>query len=524
MSIRRKRDSGTRQHWRIAAGACALCCGLFVWGAGGASAAAESETATGGTSGASSPERSGAGTSSSSSSTSSSDSAGSDSASTDKGSKTAESDAADAKSSERDSSDADSTDDASVKSGCHHDTDTSDTTDTNTTDTDSKSDSGSDGGSTQTPVAETDPPVAEPDPPVAEPDPPTVNPDPPVTEPEPPPLPPLPDPPAETASSGGYEAPVSTATEVAVETVAVASTVTADTTAVTATPDTQQQAIDVAAAENRSAPAVTHDVVATSSDSTLIAVPAVTTSAVEVMAVPVTTVVTVAPLLTQLEWLLQLQLQLLAQWVWRAPMQLLAQLEWLVQLPGCGTDRAMAEAGSGRGPGGQQSLTFDALMLAAVLRQVPGGSLGLPLSAFPAMTLADGQNALAVVGRIATTGLAEAASLVTQTPTTSQKAMMFPVANLLTMPAVSGLVRASLWALLGVVLAGLGGLVAISAVGVRIGYRQAKAGLAMHRAGIARFARAGPIGVVRSGSFVSVRPRPSQPAPAGAGYRFDRAG
>ena len=49
----------------------------------------------------------------------------------------------------------------------------------------------------------------------------------------------------------------------------------------------------------------------------------------------------------------------------------------------------------------------------------------------------------------------------------------------------------------------------LTAAGVRVGYRQAKAGFAVHTAGIARFARPGavPLGVVRSGSAVVIRLR-----------------
>jgi hypothetical protein len=74
--------------------------------------------------------------------------------------------------------------------------------------------------------------------------------------------------------------------------------------------------------------------------------------------------------------------------------------------------------------------------------------------------------------------------------------------------AFSDLPRAaSLWALAALALPGFGGLVILTLAGVRIGYRQAKAGFALRIAGIAPFARPGPLGVVRSGSLVVVRPR-----------------
>ncbi len=70
------------------------------------------------------------------------------------------------------------------------------------------------------------------------------------------------------------------------------------------------------------------------------------------------------------------------------------------------------------------------------------------------------------------------------------------------------LLVASLWALAAAALPGVGGLVILTATGVRVGYRQANAGFLLPAAGIARFARPGPLGVVRSGSVVVVRPRP----------------
>lgn len=66
------------------------------------------------------------------------------------------------------------------------------------------------------------------------------------------------------------------------------------------------------------------------------------------------------------------------------------------------------------------------------------------------------------------------------------------------------LVPISIAALATVALPGVGGLLVLCALGIRIGYRQAKAGWAIHVAGIGRFAGSGPLGVVRSGSMVSL--------------------
>jgi hypothetical protein len=65
----------------------------------------------------------------------------------------------------------------------------------------------------------------------------------------------------------------------------------------------------------------------------------------------------------------------------------------------------------------------------------------------------------------------------------------------------------ALAALLYAALPGVGGLLIVTGAGVRLGYRQAKARITLQTAGIARFAHSGPIGVVRSGSLVYVRPR-----------------
>nr|WP_090340902.1 hypothetical protein [Mycolicibacterium malmesburyense]CRL70507.1 hypothetical protein CPGR_01634 [Mycolicibacterium malmesburyense] len=73
------------------------------------------------------------------------------------------------------------------------------------------------------------------------------------------------------------------------------------------------------------------------------------------------------------------------------------------------------------------------------------------------------------------------------------------------------LVPASLTALAAVALPGVGALLIVAAAGVRVGYRQAKAGLALRASGIARFAGPGPLGVVRSGSMVALRQRARGP-------------
>ncbi|KUI43832.1 hypothetical protein AU197_23420 [Mycobacterium sp. IS-1590] len=73
------------------------------------------------------------------------------------------------------------------------------------------------------------------------------------------------------------------------------------------------------------------------------------------------------------------------------------------------------------------------------------------------------------------------------------------------------LVPASLTALAAMALPGVGALLIVAAAGIRVGYRQAKAAVALRASGIARFAGPGPLGVVRSGSMVALRQRARGP-------------
>lgn len=57
---------------------------------------------------------------------------------------------------------------------------------------------------------------------------------------------------------------------------------------------------------------------------------------------------------------------------------------------------------------------------------------------------------------------------------------------------------------------GVSGLLLLSAAGMFVGYRQARAASMLRAVGIARFAKSGPLGVVRSGSLIAVHPRPSR--------------
>ena len=122
----------------------------------------------------------------------------------------------------------------------------------------------------------------------------------------------------------------------------------------------------------------------------------------------------------------------------------------------------------------------------------------------PEITTLDG-GAASTFG--ATTQLGGASSLSATARLASNGAFSMGVQSLLGHPYGELLLPVSLWALAAGALPGAGGLVILVATGARLGYRQAKAGVALRTTGIAHFARSGPLGVVRSGSFVVVRPR-----------------
>jgi hypothetical protein len=81
-------------------------------------------------------------------------------------------------------------------------------------------------------------------------------------------------------------------------------------------------------------------------------------------------------------------------------------------------------------------------------------------------------------------------------------------------------ITASLSAMVAAALPGLVALLIPTVAGVGVGYRQAKAGIALRASGIARFAGSGPVGIVRSGSLIALRPsamRVARPARTDAG-------
>jgi hypothetical protein len=109
------------------------------------------------------------------------------------------------------------------------------------------------------------------------------------------------------------------------------------------------------------------------------------------------------------------------------------------------------------------------------------------------------------IGSVATTGLKNELSFSGLAPVPS--GISPATTSFLDHVVSSVLVPASLTALAAIAVPGLGGLLIVCVAGIRVGYRQAKAGLALRASGIARFAGPGPMGVVRSGGLIALHSR-----------------
>lgn len=129
----------------------------------------------------------------------------------------------------------------------------------------------------------------------------------------------------------------------------------------------------------------------------------------------------------------------------------------------------------------------------------PAGPGGMPL-------LGD-VVAPATLGGIAVAGLSTDLSLSGTAPLAIGGAGPTDALSFLEHTVKAVLAPASLTALAAFALPGLAGLLIICAAGMRLGYRQAKAALAVRTSAISRFAHQGPLGVVRSGSLVSLHTR-----------------
>ena len=114
---------------------------------------------------------------------------------------------------------------------------------------------------------------------------------------------------------------------------------------------------------------------------------------------------------------------------------------------------------------------------------------------------------LAALGGIATSHLSRESSLPDQDAPTPLGARIEQVLAHVGRAIGEALRSVSLAELAAAALPGLGGLLIFTGAGVRAGHRQAKFGFAVQTAGIARFARTGPLGVVRSQHLVTTRRR-----------------
>ena len=151
---------------------------------------------------------------------------------------------------------------------------------------------------------------------------------------------------------------------------------------------------------------------------------------------------------------------------------------------------------------------------------------GLAPAAFCAMTQACRASSLAGMSPLAPSGATAMGVQLILRSGSGEVLLSGPLSGLAALSGVGGLtvlnaagvLPVSLAALAALALPGAGGLTILTAAGVRVGYRQAKAGFAVRAAGIAGFARPGavPLGVVRSGSVVVIRPRALPVVRAGA--------
>jgi hypothetical protein len=150
-------------------------------------------------------------------------------------------------------------------------------------------------------------------------------------------------------------------------------------------------------------------------------------------------------------------------------------------------------------------------------RRVPSFARSVPIRGLAGLLLPGQLATHARVGDAAATGLTRAVSISGYAPPAPRSVVPAAAQNFLEHTARAVLAHVSLTALAALTLPGVGGLLIVCATGVRLGYRQAKAGLALHATAIARFAGSGVLCVARSGSLVALRPWPSRVVASSAG-------
>ena len=137
----------------------------------------------------------------------------------------------------------------------------------------------------------------------------------------------------------------------------------------------------------------------------------------------------------------------------------------------------------------------------------PSGGSILPISPGGNLPLLGDVIAPATLGGIAAAGLSADLTLSGTAPLAVGGAGPAGALSFLEHTVKAVLAPASLTALAAFALPGIAGLLIICGAGMRLGYRQAKAALAVRTSAISRFARQGPLGVVRSGSLVALHTR-----------------
>lgn len=367
-----------------------------------------------------------------------------------------------------------------------------------------------------TPPAQDNSPATEvnspPDPPTTTPDTPTIPAeDNPTTD----PIPPVQDTGSTTGpSSSTTEANSSSGSTPPAPAIAVA-TVTDDSTAGTTTdPVSTVTASDPAPAVNptpvASSPSAGESVAATLDQQPLPAVEPSAVAPVVVTAVPMTvslvsgTAAAAPPGI--LQWFVLLTWFQL-QWL----------IQWQQQLSGSGATPVLNRLDA-RDTRVMGTVFQNPSTTAFLATQLPwlttalGGLQGMPLAALQGMRLVDLPIDQAMLHRMSMTLAAETSSLPAIAKALTDQAQSR--LGLLGSPCVGTFIRSvSVWALFTAAALGLFGLTGLTGLGTMVGFRQAKAGYALHASGLARFTGPGPLGVVREAGFVRIGSRRSSAGP-----------
>ena len=160
---------------------------------------------------------------------------------------------------------------------------------------------------------------------------------------------------------------------------------------------------------------------------------------------------------------------------------------------------------AGGGPGSGLAAAVGSPLMPPTVSTAPQVQPGVPTADMPLLGII---SAPLAVGGLTKASLSTDLSVSGTAPVATEGARPADALSVLEHTVKAILAPASLTALAAIALPGIGGLLIICAAGARVGYRQAKAALAVRSTGIARFTRQGPLGVVRAGSLVALHMRP----------------